>query len=409
MNILYFSQFYMPESIAPAFRATDNSRLWKQAGHTVTVFTGYPNYPVGKIFDGYEPKLLTEECINGVRVLRSKLIAKPITSMAARLQNALGYFFFGWINTHFQIKKIGKDYDVVIGTSGIIFNALLAKLFASKIKKPYVFEMRDITYIQMQATGKSRNNLTVRGMKALELWLCRKAAKVVVVTNGFKNILASEGIPDEKIEVITNGVNAEISERAYDSKNKFVLSYFGTFGISQNIANTFQYAAVIAKIIPEFQYLIIGDGAQRKEIEDAAVNYEYIEVLPGMPSSQLEPYYNDTQLSVVTLQKSDNFKYTIPSKIFQVMGRGIAVLFIGPEGESADIIRKYKAGITLTGTLENDLMILQQFFSEPDWEQRLRDMGCNGRKAVEEHYLRSKLALDYIGILESARSKNCHK
>lgn len=405
MNILYFSQFYSPESIAPAFRATENSTLWKKSGHEVTVFTGYPNYPVGKIFDGYEPKLLTEEYINGVRVLRSKLIAKPNTSMIARLQNAFSYFFFGWINTHFQRKKIGSDFDVVIGTSGVIFNALLAKLFASKIKKPFVFEIRDITYVQMQATGKSRKDLTVRGMKALELWLCKKAAKVVVVTNGFKRVLALDGVPEEKVEVITNGVNVEVAEHAYDSKKQFILSYFGTLGISQNIVNTFKYAATIADAISGFEYLIIGDGAQRKEIEDAAEECGYIEVLPGMPSSELEPYYNKTQLSVVTLQKSDNFKYTIPSKIFQIMGRGIAVLFIGPEGESSEIIRKYNAGIVLSGTLKDDLMVLKSFFSEPGWEQRLRDMGSNGWNAVMAHFSRAKLAQDYISILESAIKK----
>ena len=48
MRILYFSQFYTPESIAPSFRATENSKIWTNSGHEVTVFTGYPNYPTGK-------------------------------------------------------------------------------------------------------------------------------------------------------------------------------------------------------------------------------------------------------------------------------------------------------------------------------------------------------------------------
>ena len=49
MKILYFSQFYKPESIAPSFRATENSKIWAEMGNEVTVFTGYPNYPTGKI------------------------------------------------------------------------------------------------------------------------------------------------------------------------------------------------------------------------------------------------------------------------------------------------------------------------------------------------------------------------
>ena len=361
MKILFFSQFYTPESIAPSFRATENSIIWKQMGHDVTVFTGYPNYPTGKIFDGYFPKMLSEEEIDGVRVLRSKLIAAPNTNMVKRLENALSYFFFGWINTHFNNSKIGKDYDVVLGTSGIIFNALLAQLYASRKHIPFVFEIRDITYVQMQATGKSPKSKSVKGMKWLELRLCKKASKVVVVTNGFKKTLVADGVPEEKIEVITN--------------------------------------------VPDSEYLIIGDGAQKAEIEESAKDVSYVRMLPGMSAAELEPYYNNTQLSVITLRKSDNFKHTIPSKLFQVMGRGIAILFIGPDGESAEIIRKYNAGITLTETTDEDMKNLKDFFSKPDWHDQLRQMGDNGRRAVEEQYSRTKLAKDYIKVLDGTRLK----
>lgn len=372
-------------------------------GHDVTVFTGYPNYPTGKIFDGYDPKILTEENIGGVRVLRSKLIAVPNTSMIKRLENALSYYFYGRVNECFHSEKIGKKYDVVLGTSGLIFNALLAQKYASHHKIPFVFEIRDITYLQMQATGKGPDSKSVKGMKWLELRLCKKASKVVVVTNGFKKTLVEDGVPDEKIEVITNGIDVERSQDVYDEGKKFTLSYFGTLGLSQNIKDTFDYARVIIESVPNSEYLIIGDGAQKAEIDEAAKKVPFVRMLPGMSAVELEPYYNDTQLSVITLRKSDNFKYTIPSKLFQVMGRGIAILFIGPDGESAEIIRNHNAGITLTGSTEEDLKQLKEFFSKEDWYEQLKLMGDNGRKAVEKHYSRAKLAEDYIGVLDAAR------
>lgn len=406
MKIVYFSQFYTPESIAPSFRATENSKIWSDLGHEVTVFTGYPNYPTGKIFDGYTPKLLSEENISGVRVLRSKLVAKPNTSISKRLKNALSYFVFGLVNVNFNKKIIGKEYDVVLGTSGVIFNALLAHLYAKKNKLPFVFEIRDITYVQMQATGKKKNSLAVKTMKWLELYLSRAADRVVVVTNGFKKTLIEEGIPEEKIDVITNGVDVNKCNDVYSPDKKLVMSYFGTLGISQNIANTFEYGQTIAEHINDFEYLIIGEGAQKNDIEEKIkhTKSEFIHMLPGMTSEELEGYYYDTQLSVITLNKSDNFKYTLPSKLFQIMGRGIASLFIGPDGEAADIIRKYKAGIALTGTKEQDLKQLSTFFENPDWRNALQEMGENGYKAVETHYSRRKLAEDYITILQTVAS-----
>ena len=403
MKILFFSQFYTPESIAPSFRATENSQIWSKIGNDVTVFTGYPNYPTGKVFDGYTPRMLSEESISGVRVLRSKLIAKPNTSMLKRLQNALSYFIFGWLNIHFRKKTIGTDYDIVLGTSGIVFNAILAQMFAANIHQPFVFELRDITYLQMQATGKKRTSTSVKIMRHIELMLCKKAKEVVVVTNGFKKFLIGEGVPEEKIHVITNGVDVRKAKNAYDEKRRLVLSYFGTLGISQDIKSTFEYAKTLSLLLDDFEYLIIGDGAQKSELEDEAATMDFIKMKPGMPASDLEDYYNITQLSVITLRKTDEFKYTIPSKLFQIMGRGVAVLFIGPDGECADIIREHNAGLALTGTKEQDLCALRQFFENENWRDILCQMGESGRRAVEQYYSRNKLAEEYINILNLAR------
>ncbi len=400
MKILFFTQFFSPESIAPSFRATENAKHWRRMGHVVTVFTGYPNYPTGRVFDGYAPKLLTEQNVDGIRVLRSKLIAVPNRTIIGRLENALSYYFFGLINIHFRKKRIGKDYDVVLGTSGVIFNALLAQLYASKIHVPFVLEIRDITFLQMMATGKRKNDFFVACMKRLEMYLCRKAAKVVVVTNGYREVLVDEGVPKDKIDVIFNGVDVDKTQGAYSENKQFIISYFGTLGLSQNICDTIQYAKVIKNQLLDVQYLIIGDGAQKAEIEEAAQKESFVKVIKSMPLPMLETYYNDTQLSIISLIKNENFKYTIPSKLFQIMGRGIAVLFIGPDGESAEIIRKSGAGIALVGSLEEDIDILRTFFSNPNWRSQLNRMGENGYRTIKEHYSRKKLAEQYIQLLE---------
>lgn len=400
MKILYFTQFYKPESIAAAFRAEENARAWVRDGHDVTVFTGYPNYPKGEIFPGYQPKLFTQEEMDGVRVLRSKLCAASSRTMIKRMGNALSFFFFGLVNTVFNSKKIGKGFDVVLGTSGIIFAAVLGWFYAATRKLPFVFEIRDISYLQLQVTGRSEKSLAVRLMKWMELFLCRRAKHVVVVTEGFKDVLVSEGIPQEKITVITNGVDVPEQERR--QPEGFTLSYFGTLGVSQNIMDTFPYANGVHNRCPNFTYLLIGDGAQKQTIQSALEQGEYpfVKMLPGMDSQALESYYLDTELSVVTLKKDDNFRHTLPSKLFQIMGRGIAVLFIGPEGEAARIVREHDAGIALTGTVEEDLAQLESFFARPDWRQELTHMGERGRNAVQLKYSRSKLAKKYAAVLE---------
>ena len=404
MRILYISQFFYPESTAASFRAYDNVRLWRKLGETVTVFTAYPNSPAGILFDGYKAKLCQEEAISNVKVIRSKIIVKPNKSFFNRILNMSSFLFFGLLNIIFNGKKIGKDFDVVLGTTGPVFAALLAWLYATFHRLPFVFEIRDITYRQLIATGKSKTSFSVKLMKWLELFLCHRAKRVVVVTNGFKDVLTSDGIDESKISVITNGV-----EVAPLSENKAVtsgvhLSYFGTLGISQRIDETFPYAAEIAKAQNNFTYQIIGEGAQRGKIETLLSDgsYPYIELLHGMTPEELEQYYKQTNLSVVTLAKSEDFKYTLPSKLFQIMGRGIAVLFIGPDGEAADIVRKYHAGITLCGTLQEDIQMLRDFFAQPDYQEQLYLMGQNGYEAVTRYYDRKTLAADYLDLLRTS-------
>ena len=114
MKILYFTQFYKPESIAAAFRAEENARAWVRDGHDVTVFTGYPNYPKGEIFPGYEAKLFTQEEMDGVRVLRSKLCATSSRTMIKRdfksCKSFVTQVLFVLINS--RHKHMTKTYNI---------------------------------------------------------------------------------------------------------------------------------------------------------------------------------------------------------------------------------------------------------------------------------------------------------
>ena len=81
------------------------------------------------------------------------------------------------------------------------------------------------------------------------------------------------------------------------------------------------------------------------------------------------------------------------------MGRGIAVLFIGPDGETAEIVRKNHAGIVLCGSVEDNIKVLRDFFSKDDWEHKLINMGKNGAKAVQASYTRTTLSQEYEKVL----------
>lgn len=374
----------------------------------MTVFTGWPNYPTGRIFEGYDPGLLCEFDDDGVKVFRSMVKATPNRSIIGRIANGLSYLFYGSFNLLFNKRKLDKGYDVVLATSGTVFAGCLGVIYSKTHKIPFVIEFRDITFEQMVATGTPRDSWKVKLMRFLELHLARKADRVVVLTNGFKKKLCENGIPESKIDVVPNG--ADIVETQHVSMGpELYLGYFGTMGISQDVPRTLDVASDIEKAAGcPFEYILIGEGATRQEVEDAIRSgmYPFAHLLHGMPQSELEPYYEKCDFTFVSLQNSTEFDATIPSKMFQSFARGVPVIFLGPDGEAAEIICESGAGLVLSGTDEDNKEKIREFFGKEDLKSRIGEMRNAACALIEEGYSRETLAKRMLDILtETAKTK----
>ena len=71
MRILFLTDNFPPEVNAPASRTFDHCKEWVKAGAEVTVITCNPNFPQGKVYEGYKNKWFKqEEMMEGIRVIR---------------------------------------------------------------------------------------------------------------------------------------------------------------------------------------------------------------------------------------------------------------------------------------------------------------------------------------------------
>ncbi|HIY84257.1 MAG TPA: glycosyltransferase family 4 protein [Candidatus Rubneribacter avistercoris] len=401
MRILYFTQFFSPENIAGAFRAHDHAVAWAEKGHDVTVFTGWPNYPAGKLFDGYAMERLGEESVDGVRVFRSQSKMQANTSFKKRIESGLSFVINGLRNTRGN-SPIGKDYDAVLATSGTVFAAWLGVRYAKKNRLPLVVEFRDLTYRQMAATGSSESCAKVKAMKACELSFCKAADKVVVLTEGFGRELALQGVPESKMAVVPNGADPVFCE--HDWTGALRLGYFGTMGISQDVVRTLDFAAGLAREGLLGSYDLVGEGASRGVVEEGIASgaYPFASLSRGVPMDELEPRYASAHMTVASLRRNASFAGTIPSKIFQSFARGTPVLFVGPEGEAARLVRESGGGIALCGGDAECAEALREFAGGPDLPGRLAAMGASARSFMERNYTRSQMAERMLGILEDA-------
>ncbi len=416
MKILYVTQFFYPETAAAAIRAYENAKEWVRAGHDITILTGYPNFPTGKLFKGYTIRMLQKEQIDGINVFRSKIIVKPNTNKIMRAIAYLSFTIFGLLNLIFNKRQIEDDYDIVLATSGIVFAPIIGYYYSKRKKIPFVLELRDVTFKQILATGGSEKSISHKMVKWLELYLCRKAIKVVTLTKGFKRDLINEGIGEHKIEVITNGVKFKGYSEEYSKEigymelqkqpDEIVFSYMGTMGISQNLTGIIDFFRNLKVEGKKIKLMLIGDGAEKEKlilyIKNNNINN--VIMLDSLPQRELERYYQMSDFCLVVLNNNSHFSNTIPSKIFHIMIHKKPILFFGPKGEASAIIEEAGAGLVLTDlSMEANSKIVTRFVSDlisNNYEEESARISANGFNFVKNHYNTESLAREYINILE---------
>ena len=347
MRILFITDNFPPEVNAPATRNFEHCKEWVQKGDRVTVITCAPNFPKGKVYEGYKNKLFQKEEIEGIEVIRVWSYISANEGFAKRILDFLSFAFMAfWVG-------LFKKADVIIGTSPQFFTTWTAETLSFIKRKPWVFELRDLWPESIKAVGAiSGDSKIFKTLEKIELRLYKRSSRVISVTNSFKENLISRGIDGDKIRVVRNGANLErfskrerhrLWEEKLGLKDKFVIGYVGTHGMAHKLD-------FILKSWPkersDLHLLLMGDGAEKMKLQKLAIelNICNITFLDSMSKEDVPDILSLMDVSLVPLKKSDLFKTVIPSKIFENSAMQIPIL-LGVEGESAEIVNKFGAGL----------------------------------------------------------------
>ena len=181
MHILFLTDNFPPEGNAPATRTFEHTREWVKQGHKVTVITCAPNFPEGKVFDGYQNKWLSKERIEGIDVWRVKTY---ITANEGFLKRTLDFVSF--MLSSFLFGLFSKKVDVVVGTSPQFFTVISAWALAKLKRVPFIFELRDIWPASITAVGAMKKSKMISLLEKIEMFLYRQADSIISVTHSFK-------------------------------------------------------------------------------------------------------------------------------------------------------------------------------------------------------------------------------
>ena len=239
MRILFLTDNFPPETNAPATRTYEHCLKWTKMGYNVTVITCFPNFPNGKVFEGYTNKLYRKENIDGIRVIRVWSYIAPNNGFVKRIIDYISYAV-----SSFLIGLFVKT-DIIIATSPQFFTAISGRMLSLFKSIPWVMEVRDLWPDSIAAVGAmNKSSKPFKVLKKIEHYLYLSTSKIVVVTDSFKKYLIKEHqIKANKVGVFKNGViiNNLKKPKQYDVmslkeslglKNKIVISYIGTHGLA---------------------------------------------------------------------------------------------------------------------------------------------------------------------------------
>jgi glycosyltransferase involved in cell wall biosynthesis len=406
MHILFLTDNFPPEVNAPASRTHEHCRQWVASGTPVTVVTCAPNFPKGQVFDGYRNRLWQQEMVDGIRVIRVWSYITANEGFVKRILDYMSYMVMAFLAGLF-VRRV----DVVVGTSPQFFTAVAGWALGAVKRVPFVFELRDLWPESIKAVGAMKDSATLRVLERLEMFLYRRASRIVTVTHSFRETLMKRGINGRKIEVVTNGVDVgRFSPRPKDAELEkelgfegcFVAGYIGTHGMAHALETLLQAMQQLQSLPQgrDVRLLLLGDGARKAELmaQAAQLGLHNVRFVDTVPKDQVARYWSLLDVSVIHLRQTELFTTVIPSKLFECMGMGIPVLH-GVAGESADIVRKEGVGVVFepenVAQLVDGILKLHQ---QPHWRQQLSQAGI----CAAGHYDRGTLALRMRDICAQA-------
>ena len=408
MRVLIVTHYFPPETGAPQARLSALAATWAADGDQVTVLTGMPNHPTGVLSPDYRRAVFRRERTDGYRVIRTWLYATPNEGI---VRKTLGHLSFMASSVLLGGRASGRA-DVVVVSSPTFFSVASGWLLARLKRARLVIEVRDLWPAIFVELGVLTNRRVIALLERLELAAYAAADQVVVVSEGFRDNLISRGVPAHKVHTIRNGVDTArfspaagpgpaagatvlLRARLGAAPGDCLVLYAGTHGISQGLPAVADAAARVGGRPVRFAF--VGDGADKRRLAQrvAELGLRNVTLLPGVPSAEMPALLAAADVCLVPLRDVPLFGSFIPSKLFEYLAAGKAVIG-SVRGEAAQLLAE--AGAVVVPPEDSGSLAAAVASLAADPELRAV-MGKAGREYAERCCDRTALARRYRAIL----------
>lgn len=402
MKTLVVTQYFWPEE----FRINDICEGLVEKGHEVEVLTGLPNYPYGKLFEGYSFKSRGPKEYKGIKINRCYLIERGQDSS---IKLALNYLSF-MINSLFHIPKLAKkNFDNIFVFQVSPITTALSAIVLGKIKKiPTSIYIQDL-WPETFYSIKNINNKAIRKiLKKICIKIYDAFDQIIIASEGYRKILAESGIKESKMlylpqwaeDIYSDNENIE-EDLIGKNEDDFVVTFAGNIGKAQSV-DTIIKAAKLAKQNRNIKWVILGDGSEFNNIKELVEKYDLkdtVKLLGRKPSTDMPKYFNQSDALIVTLKNTDILRITLPAKVQSYMASGKPILG-AISGAGMEAIKNSNCGLVSEAEDYNELYnkVIQLYNMD---EIDRKKLGNNGKQYFKQNFERNMLLNRLEGYLKS--------
>jgi len=402
MKVLIPFSYYYPEHCAGIYIVDDMMREAAAQGISslLTVPSPTRNDPEGATW------LLDEQQWEGlIQIHRFRMYGEGKNPVL----RALRYLLCECIQLHYMLWK---DYDVAFIDSTPPIQGLKLPIVRLFRKKPIVYNAQDLFPETLSGAGLAS---TGGLLWKIGMWVSsvtfRNADRIIAISEDIKKGIVSRGVPEEKIEVIYNWVDADaiqpiakednpLFEEFGIDKTKFTVVYAGNLGNAQNISIILDGA----QMLPQVQFVVFGTGGLEDDIRAriADEHLENVRLLPLQPYEKVSQVYSLGDACIVSC-KAGLGGSAMPSKTWSIMSCARPVIASFDEGELKQILEENQCGVfTHAGNVKEFVGAIKSLEADPS---KCSEMGQNARQFILDNLTKEVGTRKYIEVIKSFDKK----
>lgn len=385
-DLTLVTQYYPPERGAAQVRLGSVVADLVHRGLAVEVVTALPNYPLGRIFDGWSSRPLQTAVQDGATVHRVWVYA----AMGSGPARILNYASFGLMSLIGLLRTTRSPWVVVEYPT--LFGALPAVVIARLRRQRVAVIVADLWVDSIVEIGTLSDGRLVGLLRRAERAMLRRADAVTAVTEGVRDALVDKGVRPDRLAWLPNGADTrlfrpgpadpELRRRLGLADGEHLFLYAGTHGYVHGLEVVLGAAALLRD--EPVRFVLVGDGSEKPALRESAASrgLDNVEFLDPVAPEEVAEMLRCATAGLATVRAGDVYRTIRSAKALPTMSSAVPVIYSGDD-EGSRLVAEAGAGLV---TPPGDPAALADAVRRLVGDSELcAAAGARGRAWIEQH------------------------